>query len=105
MALTAVVSSNAIDLLTPETSMELFVLFLQSIPITRFQAGLERCRTKHRDHRRSMVANNRPAWLASFDKNGNYLHWSGYWESTTGWCFFGGRWVWLVPETEDPDSA
>ena len=78
--------------------MPWLVAFLQAVRVGWFQAWLENRRCACSRKRLALAKDSREAWLADFDKNGNYLHWSGWWESNSGWCFLEGRWMWLVPE-------
>ena len=79
------------------------VRLLQAVRLRRFQAWLEKQQIACHRERVVLAGDDRDAWLASFDANGNFLHWSGWWESNAGWSFFKGRWMWLVPD-EDIDG-
>lgn len=85
--------------------MRWLVVWLELIRVEWFVRWRELCCARQRKKRSLMATEERTAWMASFDQEGNYLHWSGYWESRTGWCFFEGRWMWLVPENEDPNAT
>jgi|GEM_PF-2863688 hypothetical protein len=46
--------------------------------------------------RTALAHRDRNRWLSTFDEAGRYRHWSGYWESITGYVWVDGRgWVLL----------
>lgn len=47
----------------------------------------------------------RRRYLASFDRDGRYLHWSGYWASNSGDVFVPAMLAWKADQAELEDMA
>jgi len=58
---------------------------------------LEWVQTKVAERRDEMAHRDHKRWLSTFDEAGRYRHWSGYWESLTGYVWAPGR-GWVSPD-------